>query len=239
MKKKPKSNDVVLRANDMKFSNGASYSGAIKDVFDSRPHGFGIYFYPDHLDEGIGDHLYRGNFKDAKFHGHGEYVSKDYNYKGEFKNQKFHGRGEYSREGYNYKGEFKNDKPDGKGIEILYNEDSIYTGSFKNGLRHGYGISKSYKNKKDKNQYKGQWVKGSMTIGIFEFTDGGIYDGQLKNNNFHGKGTLTETKGKNAGEVYKGTWKDGKKNGTFVFKDKKGKKTKELWKDDNFIKFIK
>ena len=52
-----------------------------------------------------------------------------------------------------------------------------------------------------------------MTIGIFEFTDGGIYDGQLKNNNFHGKGTLTETKGKNAGEVYKGTWKDGKKNG--------------------------
>ena len=45
MKKKPKSNDVVLRANDMKFSNGASYSGAIKDVLDSRPHGFGIYFY--------------------------------------------------------------------------------------------------------------------------------------------------------------------------------------------------
>ena len=43
--KKTKSNDVVLRANDMKFSNGARYSGAIKDVFDSRPHGHGIYFY--------------------------------------------------------------------------------------------------------------------------------------------------------------------------------------------------
>ena len=47
MKKKSKSNDVVLRANDMKFDNGASYSGAIKDVFDTSPHGFGTYFYPD------------------------------------------------------------------------------------------------------------------------------------------------------------------------------------------------
>jgi hypothetical protein len=27
-------------------------------------------------------------------------------------------------------------------------------------------------------------------------------------------------------------------NGTFIFKDKKGKKRKELWKDDNFIKLI-
>ena len=32
MKKKSKSNDVVLRADDMKFANGASYSGAVKDT---------------------------------------------------------------------------------------------------------------------------------------------------------------------------------------------------------------
>ena len=169
MKKKSKLNDVVLRANDMKFSNGARYSGAIKDVFDSRPHGHGIYFYPDHLDEGVGDHLYRGNFKNAKFHGHGEYVSKQYNYKGEFKNQKFHGKGEYSKEGYNYKGDFKNDKPNGKGVEIILEKDNIYTGTFKNGRRHGYGISRPYKNKNIKNIYKGQWVDGSMTKGTFEF----------------------------------------------------------------------
>ena len=30
----------------------------------------------------------------------------------------------------------------------------------------------------------------------------------------------------------------GEMNGTFIFKDKKGKKRKELWKDDNFIKLI-
>ena len=35
MKKKSKSNDVVLRANDMKYDNGASYSGAIKDATDA------------------------------------------------------------------------------------------------------------------------------------------------------------------------------------------------------------
>ena len=238
MKKKSKLNDVVLRANDMKFSNGARYSGAIKDVFDSRPHGHGIYFYPDHLDEGVGDHLYRGNFKDAKFHGHGEYVSKQYNYKGEFKNQKFHGKGEYSKEGYNYKGDFKNDKPNGKGVEIILEKDNIYTGTFKNGRRHGYGISGPYKNKNKKNIYKGQWVDGSMTKGTFEFDDGGIYSGQFKNNTMHGKGILKETKGEKAGEVYEGTWKNGEMNGTFIFKDKKGKKRKELWKDDNFIKLI-
>ena len=72
MKKKSKSNDVVLRANDMKYDNGARYSGAIKDVFDTRPHGHGIYFYPDHLKEGVGDHYYSGNFKNSQFHGYGE-----------------------------------------------------------------------------------------------------------------------------------------------------------------------
>ena len=237
MKKKTKSKDVVLRANDMKFDNGASYSGAIKDVLDSRPHGHGIYFYPDHLNEGVGDHYYSGNFKNAKFHGHGEYVSKQYNYKGEFKNQKFHGKGEYSREGYSYKGDFKNDLPEGKGVEISLKNDTIYTGTFKKGKKHGYVISKSYKTKRV--IFKGQWVNGEMSKGIFEFPDGGIYSGKFKNSAMHGKGILKETKGKKAGEVYEGTWKDGKMNGTFIFKDKKGKKRKELWKDDNFIKLIK
>ena len=213
--KKTKSNDVVLRANNMKFSNGASYSGAIKDVLDSRPHGHGIYFYPDHLDEGVGDHYYRGNFNNSKFHGHGEYVSKQ----------------------YSYKGDFKNDLPEGKGVEISLKNDTIYTGTFKKGKKHGYVISKSYKTKKV--IFKGQWANGQMLKGTFEFPDGGIYSGQFKNSAMHGKGILKETKGKKAGQVYEGTWKDGKMNGTFIFKDKKGKKRKELWKDDNFIKLIK
>ena len=54
----------------------------------------------------------------------------------------------------------------------------------------------------------------------------------------NGNGILTETKGKQAGEVYTGIWKNGKKNGNFIFKDKSGKKRKELWKEDKFIKFI-
>jgi hypothetical protein len=143
MKKKSKSNDVVLRANDMKYDNGARYSGAIKDVFDTRPHGHGIYFYPDHLKEGVGDHYYSGNFKNSQFHGYGEYISKEYNYKGEFKNQKFHGKGEYSSKEHYYKGEFKNDKPHGTVEEIFFEKDTVYIGQFKNGVRHGYGITKS------------------------------------------------------------------------------------------------
>jgi hypothetical protein len=58
--KKLKSNDVVLRANDMKYDNGARYSGAKKSVFDTKSLGHGVYFYPDHLKEGVGDHYYSG-----------------------------------------------------------------------------------------------------------------------------------------------------------------------------------
>ena len=58
--KKLKSNDVVLRANDMKYDNGARYSGAKKSVFDTKSLGHRVYFYPDHLKEGVGDHYYSG-----------------------------------------------------------------------------------------------------------------------------------------------------------------------------------
>ena len=57
------------------------------------------------------------------------------------------------------------------------------------------------------------------------YTNGDKYYCEIKKNKKHGFGTFT--------------WKDGKMNGTFIFKDKKGKKRKELWKDDNFIKLIK
>ena len=235
--KKTKSNDVVLRVNNMKFTNGASYSGAIKDVFDSRPHGHGIYFYPDHLNKSVGNHYYRGNFNNSKFHGHGEYVSKQYTYKGEFKNQKFHGKGEYSRDGYSYKGDFKNDLPHGNGEEIFLKKDSIFIGTFKNGKKHGYVVEKSYKNKKV--IFKGQYKNGQILKGIFDFQDGGIYEGNFRNSAMHGKGILKETKGKKAGEVYEGTWKDGYMEGIFIVKNKKGKKTKKLYKKDVFIKYIK
>jgi hypothetical protein len=238
MRKKSKSNDVVLRANDMKYDNGAKYSGAIKGVFDTRPHGHGIYFYPDHLKEGVGDHYYSGNFKNSQFHGYGEYISKEYNYKGEFKNQKFHGQGEYSSKEHYYKGEFKNDKPHGTVEEIFFEKDTVYIGQFKNGVRHGYGITKSYKNKKNKSNFKGQWKKGLQSEGIFDFGDGGIYRGQFKKGEMHGKGVLTESRGKKAGQVYSGNWKNGNMNGIFIFKDKTGKKRKELWREDRLIKIV-
>ena len=50
----------MLRANDMKYDNGARYSGAKKSVFDTKSLGHGVYFYPDHLKEGVGDHYYSG-----------------------------------------------------------------------------------------------------------------------------------------------------------------------------------
>ena len=57
MKSKPKIQDLgygtkpkkglVLRG-DLKFGNGARYSGALKSYFKQIPHGYGIYFFPEH-----------------------------------------------------------------------------------------------------------------------------------------------------------------------------------------------
>ena len=49
---------------------------------------------------------------------------------------------------------------------------------------------------------------------------------------------LIESKGEKSGTSYSGKWKNNKMDGIYIFKDKKGKKRKELWKEDNFIKLI-
>jgi len=87
--------------------------------------------------------------------------------------------------------------------------------------------------------YKGQWKNNKITgKGFFDFGDGGIYKGSFLNGERHGKGVLTESKGKKAGTSYSGIWKNSMMDGIFTFKDKKGKKRKELWKDDNFVKYV-
>ena len=72
---------LVLRGN-LSFGNGAKYSGALKSYKNQIPHGYGIYFFPEHGQmkkiDGIELAIikyYSGNFKNEKFHGFSEQSS--------------------------------------------------------------------------------------------------------------------------------------------------------------------
>ena len=277
MKSKPKIQDLgwgtklkkglVLRG-DLNFGNGAKYSGALKSYFKQIPHGYGIYFFPEHgkmekidgVDVAIIKY-YSGNFKNGKKEGKGKFFfTGQYSYEGQWKNDRLHGKGilkiwgsDEKFEGYfkndlkvkgiwtiskqlKFIGKFKNNLPHGKGK--LFEEKNIYTGDFYNGEKHGHGVS-VLREKKGKIFYKGQWKNNKITgKGFFDYGDGGIYKGSFLNGEKHGKGVLSESKGKKAGTSYSGSWKNSMMDGIFIFKNKKGKKRKELWKDDNFVKYV-
>ena len=262
---KPKKG-LVLRG-DLEFQNGAKYSGALKSPKKQIPHGYGIFFFPEHgkteTIDGLGIptiKYYSGNFKNGKKEGGGKFFfNGHYSYSGQWKNDKFHGKGVFKKwgsdekfEGYfkndlrfngtwtitknlKYIGKFKNNLPHGKGK--LFEENNIYTGNFKEGKKHGYGISIS--KGKSKEYYKGQWKNNKISgKGIFDFGDGGMYIGSFLDGERHGKGTLIERKGKKINSSFSGNWKNDLRDGIYIFKDKKGKKRKELWKEDNFVKII-
>jgi len=210
----------------IEYSNGDIYEG---DFINDSKSGKGKWIFSD------GD-TYKGNFKKGRFHGKGriEYSNGDI-YEGDFINDKVSkGKMLYKNSGQKYIGEFnKNGAWDGQG-KAISKIGQVYTGTFKNGKRHGYGYSK-YK----KNSYRGQFVKNLRSgFGIFNFSDGGIYNGKWKNDTMHGKGTITETKGKKAGTVCSGIWKNGDMDGIYVFKSKSGNIHKEVWKKDKFIKIV-
>jgi len=97
---------------------------------------------------------------------------------------------------------------DGEGIEYTAKGVILYKGLFKNGKRHGEGVSFL----KGKKSYVGLWKdglktgKGTIWLDNKERFIGNFVDGQKD-----GQGTLYFT-GYNTVE-YEGTWKNNKKNG--------------------------
>ena len=259
---------LVLRG-DLSFKDGAKYSGALKSYKKQVPHGYGIFFYAEHGKKITYDGIelvtikyYSGNFKNGKKEGKGKFIcTGQYTYEGQWKNDRLNGRGilkvwgtDEVFDGYfkddlkikgtwtiskkeKFIGKFKNNLPHGKGK--LFEENNIYTGDFYNGEKHGHGVS-VLREKKGKIFYKGQWKNNKITgKGFFDFGDGGNYKGSFLNGERHGKGVLTESKGEKAGTSFSGNWKDDNMEGIFIVKNKKGKKTKELYKKNIFIKYIK
>lgn len=105
---------------------------------------------------------------------------------------------------YLYSGEIKKySLPNGQG-KAIYNDKSVYIGSFSEGLRHGKGKMVF----SDQFQYDGDYIHGSADgHGKMIFPDGSYYIGEWRNNMKNGFGTYYDSLGS---EVYQGKWENGK-----------------------------
>ena len=112
----------------------------------------------------------------------------------------------------------------------------------------------------DEDIYEGEYNPSTNTIegfGIYIFNHGAKYEGQFKNNFFSGEGKLSydgditsgffengELNGKGEikfkdGDILKGEFKNDKKEGLFIYYDKKkNKEIKRLYKDNYYVKEV-
>ncbi|CAM9313520.1 unnamed protein product [Scytosiphon promiscuus] len=100
---------------------------------------------------------------------------------------------------------------------FTYESGDTYTGSWRNGRRHGVGV---YEERATGNSYEGDWVddarhgRGVLTSGAKDF----MYDGDWVHDKRtgNGKSVIRGT------ETYSGGWKDGEFHGTGVHCDARG-----------------
>ena len=109
-------------------------------------------------------------------------------YKGEFKNYRLHGQGEYTIvsgrwKGCKYTGEFKKNKIWGKGV-FYYKNGNVYEGEFVKNKISGKGTY-TYANG---NKYEGEWKKHKFHgTGTFTYAYGKVVSGKWRKNKYIGK----------------------------------------------------
>ena len=83
---------------------------------------------------------------------------------------------------------------------------SIYSGEFKEGMKHGRGEWKKVANSTKCNRFEGFYAYDKKNgQGTFTWESGNIYNGNYVNDERHGYGEMYWTDG----SVYKGEWRKG------------------------------
>ncbi|KAM3139631.1 hypothetical protein pb186bvf_008276 [Paramecium bursaria] len=199
------------------------------------------------------EYLYEGQFEDDLKHGLGRQIYRDGTmYQGSFIKDTIQGKGALNLHDYYYKGEFLDGKQNGFGHEET--TEFTYDGSFKLGVKEGYGelvfkTGNKYLGQFSKNQYhgngtfeysdgrryEGNWVYGVMQgKGIFTWPDGREYSGDYKNNLKDGQGTFKYSNG----SIYKGQWMNNKPHGKGKMIQDYGAQKEGEWIDGRRIKWI-
>jgi len=109
-------------------------------------------------------------------------------------------------------------QPDGQGVYTYDGAFSgdVYSGSWKNGEKHGQGVNTYSVG----DVYSGSWKNDQMHgQGVYTHSDGSVYSGSWKNDRKHGEGVYTWANG----HVYSGSWKNDYRHGVGVMSYASGK----------------
>ena len=173
-----------------------TYSGNVSNS-SGLPHGYGRMVYST-------GNWFEGDWKDGHKHGYGKFQNhRGEVYEGNFDMDQRDGKGTiYFADGRELQGSFNKGKV--KQGDMTYVNGSKYSGSFKNGKRHGYG--KYYDS--DGSCYEGGFYDDHFHgKGKFVWADGIYYEGQWRRGAMHGRGE----EGTSDGLVrYSGLWDNGK-----------------------------
>ena len=197
----------------MLYANGDVYNG---DWKDGEPNGQGKMRWAN------GD-KYSGGWKNGKLYGRGSFEEKggriwdgQWELRSRIGNLEVHGNRYLfqllftAKSGLTglYSGPLAEGKPDGLG-KVVFDDKSIYEGSFQNGLRHGKGRhSGTYW------FFEGDFKEDLRTgYGVYTWPDGRKYEGNWENDLRSGKGKLTLRNG----SIYEGNWKDDAPSGQGSF----------------------
>lgn len=152
--------------------------------------------------------------KNESLTGYGTKTFTNGTYTGDMIRGRCHGTGtmDYNNGGW-YTGTWANGKWWGSGSgKYIYDDGSVYEGTFKDGERHGSGTYTFASG----SVYTGSWSEGKMHgNGKYIYADGSVYEGAFKNGECHGNGTYTYDNG----SVYTGGWANGEKSGSGTGKE--------------------
>eukprot|EP00981_Chlorochromonas_danica_P003332 scaffold644_cov168-Ochromonas_danica.AAC.24 len=199
-----KSNGQALHAfyelRGLKFEAKERYQG--KSDRSGQRHGQGVLFYKAEGYMETEKQLYRGNFKNNLYHGHGTLYypgTEVIAYIGRFKEGKRHGRGiEFDNQGMKvFQGNFREDKREGRGEEFGENAFRTYKGEFANNMRHGFGVAFFPEGSKYYGRYENNQMSG---IGVYVHPNGDRFEGMFLNNKPDGPGSFYER------DIYTGNW---------------------------------
>ena len=109
-----------------------------------------------------------------------------------------------------YIGSYKNNSYEGEGSIINLNDNSYYSGGFKNSQKHGFGTYKF-----SNYEYKGNFLNDQYNGYGQETMENEIYYGNFKDNKRDGKGIL---KFKDRKDEYQGIFKEGQITGEGLYK---------------------
>jgi hypothetical protein len=198
----------LMHGKGMLEGNGFKYIGSFRN---SEIEGEGRYewdkcFYEGEVKRGLRNGegtlefengiVYSGQWREGLREGYGKIVYPSGQvYEGYWEKGKKHGQGmlKYSSGNY-YEGSFLNDKQNGQGTIHWITTNEKYTGEWKDGQPHGFGIHiwlDSKGNKQLRNRYVGQWAFGKRNgHGEFYYANGSKYKGEWANDLKEGMGTM-------------------------------------------------